>query len=81
MADIITSSNNAKQASLMKEFKQLVKKLNSTFSENVLSPLTITLGDEFQGVIKDISSAVTLIIFAEEQIIKRTPCWADRHYD
>jgi hypothetical protein len=65
MADIIESGKkNSNQ--LMKDFKELVDEVNKTHAHAVLSPLTITLGDEFQCVLQDLSSCVTVMLALEE---------------
>ena len=69
MADII-SSGEKEQKQLMREFKLLINEVNKNNESNILSPLTITLGDEFQGVIKDLSSSTNIILEIEESIIK-----------
>tara|TARA_Y100001972_G_scaffold128821_1_gene191972 strand:+ start:5348 stop:5971 length:624 start_codon:yes stop_codon:yes gene_type:complete len=70
MADIVDSSEYS-SGPLMDEFKQLVKKVNKEFDDGIKSPLTITLGDEFQGIMKDLSSAVDIIFRLEELIVER----------
>lgn len=60
MADIIGSSDlPAKET--MKGFRQAVQAMNKQHHPHILSPLTITLGDEFQGVVKDVFAAYQII--------------------
>ncbi|MBY0482345.1 MAG: SatD family protein [Chitinophagaceae bacterium] len=69
MADVIGSgSKDAKN--LMKDFKKLVASANKTYAKAIISPLTITLGDEFQGVIRDLETATKIILFLEEFLIQ-----------
>jgi hypothetical protein len=69
MADIIDSgSKPAKE--LMSNFKKLVENINKKYAKSILSPLTITLGDEFQGVIIDLVDAYNIIFEIEELVIK-----------
>lgn len=68
MADIIGSSDRA-GADLMLNFKQLVNSTNKQHRKRLLSPLTITLGDEFQGIPASLEDAVRLIIALEEGIV------------
>lgn len=68
MADII-ESGSLPQNTLIQNFKNLIQKANETFKDAILSPLTITLGDEFQGVILDLKTATNIIIFLEEETI------------
>lgn len=61
MGDIIDSrSKNSKK--IMSEMKQLVNYINTKYSSSILSPLTITLGDEFQSIIKTKAPACQIII-------------------
>jgi hypothetical protein len=69
MCDVIGSSYKNKRL-LMDNFKKCTGYINEKHSENILSPLTITLGDEFQGVVKDLVSAVKILIDIEEFIIQ-----------
>ncbi|WMX14383.1 MULTISPECIES: SatD family protein [unclassified Aureispira] len=68
MADII-GSGSQNGGDLMKDFKELVEKVNRENNNKLLSPLTITLGDEFQGVATSLEDAINLIIALEEEII------------
>jgi hypothetical protein len=70
MADIIQSRvANSKQ--LMSDFKSLVEFINKKWKKSIHSPLTITMGDEFQGVVGSKESAIRIIIDIEEEIIRR----------
>ncbi|MBD1395129.1 SatD family protein [Mucilaginibacter glaciei] len=69
MADII-NSRDENQAALMLAFKKLVSDVNESRKDILVSPLTITLGDEFQGVMDRIEDAVKVIFDLEEAIIK-----------
>lgn len=68
MADIIDSSSHEGEA-LSQMFAQLVNQVNQQFKAQIKSPLTITLGDEFQGVILDLGSAIEIIFGIEEALI------------
>ena len=64
MADIIGSSKrNGK--SLMNDFKAAVAYVNKKNNQHILSPMTITLGDEFQGVVKSPQSALRILLDME----------------
>lgn len=69
MADIVGSSQQ-KANVLMSIFKKLVEEVNEEAASNIISPLTITLGDEFQGLTKDPYSAVKIVLLFEEKIIR-----------
>ena len=69
MADVIDSrSKDSKE--LMMHFKQLVVRIRRKHRGKFLSPLTITLGDEFQGIVKTFEIAVDIIFSIEEELIK-----------
>jgi len=72
MADIIKSSQHD-QKQLMSDFEYITQCINQQYRKQILSPLTITLGDEFQSVIINLSSAVKIIISLEEKIIQTQP--------
>lgn len=69
MADII-GSRETDQNRLMHDFKLVTAKTNNTKQDNLLSPITITLGDEFQAIARDLSSAVDIILDLEETKIQ-----------
>jgi hypothetical protein len=73
MADII-NSRRKNSSSLMKQFKDVVSSINKVKNENLISPLTITLGDEFQGVTNTIENGIKTIFDIEEIIV-------DKQYD
>ena len=70
MGDVVSSSSY-KAEKLHTELKELVEVTNMTFRKNILSPLTITLGDEFQGVVDSLQSAVQIIFLLEEESLRR----------
>ncbi|MHC5353062.1 SatD family protein [Myroides sp. LJL115] len=71
MADII-DSRRVDQALLITEFTDLVEYINEKYKMEILSPLTITLGDEFQGVIGDMVSCFKIIFSLEEFILEHS---------
>ncbi|WP_426092692.1 SatD family protein [Flavobacterium sp. DSR3-2] len=68
MADIINSGKK-EQKPLMEDFKNLIAEVNQIYKADILSPLTITLGDEFQGVIKNLAASIQIILTLEENSI------------
>ncbi|WP_194976821.1 SatD family protein [Aquiflexum lacus] len=68
MADI-KGSSKVPAEKLMKQFRALVGKVNTDRKENIKSPLTITLGDEFQGVIDTFENGIKIIFELEEEIV------------
>lgn len=65
MGDVV-SSETCNQKLLQKEFAGLIAQLNKKHSRKILSPLTITLGDEFQGIVKDLASGIEIILDAQK---------------
>lgn len=70
MSDVV-GSGQKNQVSLMHNFKQTVSKINLEYKDQLISPLTITLGDEFQGLVDTLQTALHIIIALEEEIIKQ----------
>lgn len=66
----VNSSSNQDPIRLSRELKLLVNEVNSRFKNCILSPLTITLGDEFQSVIKSIPDGISILFHLEESILK-----------
>jgi hypothetical protein len=69
MCDVI-GSRFENQSQLIVEFKSCTQYINIKYARQILSPLTITLGDEFQGVISDLNTVIEIIIDLEEYIIE-----------
>lgn len=69
MADII-GSRNKKGNILMDQFSNVVKQVTKESNEAFFSPITITLGDEFQSVVKSLKDGIKIITSIEEYIIK-----------
>lgn len=68
MADVIDSASKDNMITAS-ELQRMVEALNSEYAHCILSPLTITLGDEFQGVICDVESAVDVLLFSEQWLL------------
>jgi SatD family (SatD) len=69
MADIVNSRNHNSNK-LILEFRQIINHINKKWAKEIISPLTITLGDEFQGIISTSENAYKIIFDIEEEIIK-----------
>lgn len=69
MANIL-SSHEKDSMELMSQFQALVKWANLIYGESIESPLTITLGDEFQGIVTSASKGVDIILAIEEYILE-----------
>lgn len=57
MGDIVGSSKAISTKQLHREFNSGVKHFNIKYAHQICSPLTITLGDEFQGVIENLRTS------------------------
>lgn len=69
MCDII-GSRNLDQILTLEHFKKCTNYINKKYSNSLLSPLTITLGDEFQGVVQNLNDTIEIVIDLEEFIIE-----------
>lgn len=69
MADIIGSTKKRSKL-LMADFKNTIADINKSDRKYILSPLTITLGDEFQGVVRDVHGAFRVMFDLELALIR-----------
>ncbi len=69
MADVIRSSEKEPE-NLMESFSGIVDGINEQYSGSLLSPLTITLGDEFQGVVTGLTEGIEIIFSLDEELLK-----------
>lgn len=72
MGDVVNSSDYDGEV-LSKGLKELVKSTNKKFDKDILSPLTITLGDEFQGILSSVSTGIDLLFHLEEELLITEP--------
>lgn len=72
MGDIIASSRYRASA-LREAFLAQIATCNSALAEEIKSPYTVTLGDEFQGVAASLRGAVEAIFFLEERLLGVRP--------
>lgn len=78
MGDVIGSSNyNAGE--LGKNLKKLVGETNKDLKKKTLSPYTVTLGDEFQGVTASLRSGIETLFYLEEKRLSEG-CGFKLHY-
>jgi hypothetical protein len=69
MADVKDSRQiNGEQ--LMQELSNLVEATSNTHRNSFLSPITITLGDEFQSILKSVEDAIDVLFNIEESRFK-----------
>jgi hypothetical protein len=69
MGDVV-GSQATNQKELGKSLTTLIKEVNQHFQDAIISPLTVTLGDEFQGVVTNESAGKSIIIWSEEWLLK-----------
>lgn len=69
MADIV-SSRKMESSSMIIDLKSIVNYINTKWEDAISSPLTITLGDEFQSVIKNREYCYLIIFDIEEYMVK-----------
>jgi len=69
MVDVVKSRSMQGNV-LMDNFKELVDNISKIQKSVFLSPPTITLGDEFQSVVKTLKDGIDTIIMIEELLIK-----------
>jgi hypothetical protein len=78
MGDILKSRKyDGKE--LMRDFKSMVSSCNRKLAEGILSPYTITLGDEFQGVSKSLHWCVQSLLYLEESTLRKGLSFALRY--
>ena len=68
MADIV-DSRKSQQKQLMSDFKELANLITRKNRKKFASPITITLGDEFQSVLFKLSDSLNIIFQLEENLI------------
>ena len=65
MGDIVRS-RDYEEKQLMRDFANLIEACNREFAAGILSPYTVTLGDEYQGVAASLLWSVRTIIYLDE---------------
>ncbi len=70
MGDILKSSKYEGKE-LMRDFKGLVSSCNKKLAKGIVSPYTITLGDEFQGISKSLYWSVQSLLYLEESVLRK----------
>lgn len=70
IGDIVSNSSHS-EAELNRHFETLVIDANRHLHDDILSPYTITLGDELQGVSASLECAVKSVFYMEEELLKR----------
>lgn len=61
IADIVASKKIKDRQAVQELLSRILESVNHEFKENIASNLTITLGDEFQGIIDSVEAAFLII--------------------
>ncbi len=69
MADV-KDSRLKKGNKLMNDLKSVVSKTSAEYKSSFVSPITITLGDEFQSIVKSLSEGIDIVFNMEEYRIQ-----------
>lgn len=69
MGDVV-KSRTYNGEDLIRHFRDIVNSCNQELSDCILSPYTITLGDEFQGVAKSLHCSVQSVFYLEEATLR-----------
>ena len=70
MGDVIGSSKYDAQK-LRREFMDLISSCNKNLNPVIISPYTVTLGDEFQGIAASLHAMIESIFFLEESVLHK----------
>ncbi len=70
MGDIV-GSRTYEASKLRREFMQIVSSCNKTLEGEILSPYTVTLGDEFQGVARSLRGLFDAVFYLEEISLRK----------
>ncbi|MFQ5864524.1 MAG: SatD family protein [bacterium] len=65
-ADIDKSRDIPERNVLQRKLLDILKKANNAFKDHIVADFSITLGDEWQGVLKDISQSYKVVSFFRE---------------
>ncbi len=71
MGDIIDSESRRSGGELSREFNLAIKAANRKYRAALLSPLTITLGDEFQGLLKETVKGFEIITKLRSDLLEK----------
>lgn len=71
MGDVVSSKDYDSQM-LQKQLKTLTANCNEALQQSLLSPYTITLGDEFQGIPSSLSAAIETLFYLEEECLRQS---------
>lgn len=61
IGDMVNSRNIENRSEIQKKMKEILDNVNVRFSSSLASKFTITLGDEFQGLLTSVTDLITII--------------------
>lgn len=61
IGDIINSKTLERRVEIQKELKKVLEEINNEYDASIASKFTITLGDEFQGLLKEPNNLMDII--------------------
>lgn len=61
MGDLVRSQDASAPRELHRQFNEAVEEANRAFAASIASPLTITLGDEFQGLCNTLTGGLEIV--------------------
>jgi hypothetical protein len=70
MGDVVSSKDYDSQT-LQKQLNNITESCNKALRDDLLSPYTITLGDEFQGIPNTLLTAIRTLFFYEEECLRQ----------
>ena len=71
MGDLVRSEGAADVAALHRAFNEVVAKHNRRYATDLASPLTITLGDEFQGLLTSLVAGAKVLHDIRLELLQR----------
>lgn len=71
MSDIVDSSQFQDVKSLHLIFNETIQSANQIYKKKIISPLTITLGDEFQGLVDNIITSFDIALFIRWRLLQK----------
>lgn len=71
MGDLVKSEAAPSAEALHRLFNDAVNEANAAFADQLASPLTITLGDEFQGLTETLEAGMTIIRHIRWSLLER----------
>lgn len=68
IGDMIGSRTLKNRSAIQKKFAAALKTIQKQYTEQIVSPLTVTIGDEFQAILKDTSQLFNILYEIEQSL-------------